>query len=31
MSRWGKEGLVRTDREGFTIRDRHALEVLAEE
>lgn len=31
MSRWGKEGLVRTDREGFTIRNRQALEALAEE
>jgi CRP-like cAMP-binding protein len=31
MSRWGKEGLVRTDREGFVILDKHALEVLAGE
>jgi CRP/FNR family transcriptional regulator len=29
MSRWGKEGLVRTDREGFVILDRTALETLA--
>jgi len=31
MSRWGKEGLVRTDKDGFTIRERRALEGLAEE
>jgi CRP/FNR family transcriptional regulator len=29
MSRWGKEGLVRTEKEGFTVLDRPALEVLA--
>jgi CRP-like cAMP-binding protein len=31
MSRWGKEGLVRTERDGFVILDRHALEDLAAE
>ena len=31
MSRWGKEGLVRTEREGFVIVDRHALQTLASE
>lgn len=29
MSRWGKEGLVSTDDEGFTVLDRDVLEVLA--
>ncbi len=29
MSRWGKEGLVRTEKDGFTILDREALEMLA--
>lgn len=29
MSRWGKEGLVRTGKEGFSILDRAALERLA--
>jgi CRP-like cAMP-binding protein len=29
MSRWGKEGLVRTDKDGFTVLDRAALEMLA--
>jgi CRP-like cAMP-binding protein len=28
MSRWGKEGVVRTEREGFVILDRAALERL---
>ena len=31
MSRWGKEGLVRTEREGFLILDKDALEHLAAE
>jgi CRP/FNR family transcriptional regulator len=29
MSRWGKEGVVRTDKDGFTIADRAALEAVA--
>lgn len=29
MSRWGKEGTVRTDKEGFVLLDRPALERLA--
>jgi CRP/FNR family transcriptional regulator len=29
MSRWGKEGLVTTEKEGFVIADRAALEELA--
>lgn len=29
MSRWGKEGVVRTDDEGFTVLDRPALEMIA--
>jgi len=29
MSRWGKEGVVRTDKDGFTIVDRPALEAVA--
>jgi CRP-like cAMP-binding protein len=29
MSRWGKEGLVRTDKDGFAVLDRQALERLA--
>ena len=29
MSRWGKEGLVRTDKDGFVLLDRPALEKLA--
>jgi CRP/FNR family transcriptional regulator len=31
MSRFGKEGVVRTDRDGFTVLDRKALEALASE
>ena len=31
MSRWGKEGLVRTERDGFVILDRRGLETLASE
>jgi CRP/FNR family transcriptional regulator len=30
LSRWGKEDVVRTDRDGFLIQDRRALEKLAE-
>ena len=30
MSRWGKEGLVATEREGFLVRDKGALERLVE-
>ena len=30
MSRWGKEGVVRTEKEGFVVRDRQALENLAQ-
>jgi len=29
MSRWGKEGIVLTEREGFLIQDRKALETIA--
>ncbi|MBI4266548.1 MAG: Crp/Fnr family transcriptional regulator [Acidobacteria bacterium] len=29
MSRWGKQGLVRTDKAGFLIADRAALETIA--
>ena len=29
MSRWGKDGVVRTDKEGFVIVDRAALEAVA--
>jgi CRP/FNR family transcriptional regulator, nitrogen oxide reductase regulator len=29
MSRWGKEGLVRTDKDGFVVLDRAELEKLA--
>jgi CRP/FNR family transcriptional regulator len=29
MSRWGKEGLVRTEKDGFVLLDRPALEKLA--
>ena len=29
MSRWGKDGVVRTDKDGFTIVDRAALEAVA--
>lgn len=29
MSRWGKQGIVQTEREGFLIADRPALESLA--
>ena len=30
MSRWGKEDVVRTEKEGFLLRDRQALENLAQ-
>jgi CRP/FNR family transcriptional regulator, nitrogen oxide reductase regulator len=30
MSRWGKEGIVSTERDGFVVRDRAALERLVE-
>lgn len=29
MSRWGREGVVRTDKDGFLLKDRRALEALA--
>jgi hypothetical protein len=29
MSRWGKEHIVRTDKNGFTVVDRAALETVA--
>jgi CRP-like cAMP-binding protein len=29
MSRWGKEGLVRTDKDGFLLQDRGAVESLS--
>lgn len=29
MSRWGKEGIVRTEKEGFVVTDRGALEEVA--
>ena len=30
MSRWGKEEVVRTEREGFVVRERRTLEKLAQ-
>lgn len=30
MSRWGKDGLVRTEKDGFVVVDRRALEKLAQ-
>jgi len=30
MSRWGKEGVVTTEREGFVVSDRSTLERLVE-
>ena len=30
MSRWGKDAVIRTDRDGFVITDRAALEVVAQ-
>jgi hypothetical protein len=29
MSRWGKDDLVRTEKDGFVVRDRAALEGIA--
>jgi hypothetical protein len=29
MSRWGKDEVVRTDKDGFTVLDRAALEETA--
>jgi CRP/FNR family transcriptional regulator len=29
MSRWGKENIVRTEKDGFILLDRNALESLA--
>jgi CRP-like cAMP-binding protein len=29
MSRWGKEGVVRTEKEGFLVADRGALESIS--
>ena len=29
MSRWGKDDVVRTEKEGFTVVYQHALESLA--
>jgi CRP/FNR family transcriptional regulator len=29
MSRWGKQGIVRTDKDGFLLQDRSALDALA--
>ena len=31
MSRWGKQGLVRTEKDGFVVLDREALETVAGE
>ena len=31
MSRWGKDGVVRTEKDGFVVLDRHALEHMAGE
>jgi CRP/FNR family transcriptional regulator len=31
MSRWGKQEVVRTDKDGFTILDRRALETIGRE
>jgi CRP/FNR family transcriptional regulator len=31
MSRWGKQGLVRTEKDGFVVLDRQSLEGLAAE
>jgi hypothetical protein len=30
MSRWGKEGVVQTERDGFVVADRTTLERLVE-
>ena len=29
MSRWGKDGVVRTEKDGFVVVDRAALEAVA--
>ena len=29
MSRWGKENVVRTEKDGFTVLDRSSLEAVA--
>jgi hypothetical protein len=29
MSRWGKQDLLRTEKDGFIVVDRHALEAIA--
>ncbi len=29
MSRWAKSGIVRTDKDGFLLQDRSALDALA--
>jgi hypothetical protein len=29
MSRWGKQNIVHTDKDGFVVLDRSALELLA--
>mgnify|MGYP001792439437 CR=1 FL=1 len=29
MSRWGKEDIVRTEKDGFLVLDREALETVA--
>jgi hypothetical protein len=31
MSRWGKEAVVRTEKDGFVLLDRRAIEETAEE
>jgi hypothetical protein len=31
MSRWGKEGVLETERDGFLLRDRAALEALTQD
>jgi hypothetical protein len=30
MSRWGKEGILRTDKDAFVLLDRAALEKLSQ-
>src|SRR5262249_11499642 len=31
MSRWGKQGIVRTDKDGFTVLDQSGLETIGRE
>jgi CRP/FNR family transcriptional regulator len=31
MSRWSKEGVVRTEKDGFVVLDRETLEAIAEQ